>query len=173
MMKILSLIVFVILLVWSWHLVHSNTPLDFETHSGIQNKMMELIENTIRSKKPDSKDIDIIKIWTQNVGDHKIKATFTYRFNEPSGAEMVERLIEGEAVLSRDISDNPTVDKWVIQSLLTKGDNISFSEGSLVTSDNQSPDENLSTTKPQIPPPESPKIQNADGIKAEPPHEQK
>jgi len=86
---------------------------------------------------------------------------------------MVERLIEGEAVLSRDISDNPTVDKWVIQSLLTKGDNISFSEGSLVTTDNQTPDENLSTTKQQIPPVESPKIQNAEGLKAEPPHEQK
>ncbi len=173
MMKILSLIVFVILLVWSWHLVHSTTPLDFETHSGIQNKMMELIENTILSKKPNSKDIDIIKIWTQNAGDHKIKSTFTYRFNEPSGTEMVERVIEGEAILFRDISDNPTVDKWVIQSLLTKGDNISFSEGSLITTDNQSPDENLSTTKQQIPPPESPKIENTERIKTELPHEQK
>jgi hypothetical protein len=156
MMKILSLIVFVILLAWSWQLVHSTTPLDFETHSDIQNKMMELIENTIRSKKPDTKDIEIIKIWTQNAGEHKIKAQFTYRFTEPTGSESVERLIEGEAVLARDYSDNPTVDKWVIQSLHTKGDNISYSEGSLITPDNQEPDENPSTTQPQLPPAENP-----------------
>src|SRR5574343_449643 len=99
MMKILSLIVFVILLIWSWQLVHSTTPLDFETHSDIQNKMMDLIEKTIKSKKPDTKDIEIIKMWTQNAGEHKIKAQFSYKFTEPAGNENVERVIEGEAVL--------------------------------------------------------------------------
>lgn len=156
MMKILSLIVFVILLIWSWQLVHSTTPLDFETHSDIQNKMMELIENTIKSKKPDTKDIEIIKIWTQNAGDFKINAQFTYKFTEPAGNENVERIIEGEAVLARDYSDNPTVDKWVIQSLHTKGDNISYTEGSLITPDNQASDENPSTTQSQVPPSENP-----------------
>lgn len=156
MMKILSLIVFVILLIWSWQLVHSTTPLDFETHSDIQNKMMDLIEKTIKSKKPDTKDIEIIKMWTQNVGEHKIKAQFSYKFTEPAGNENVERVIEGEAVLARDYSDNPTVDKWVIQSLQTKGDNISYTEGSLITPDNQSADENPSTTQPQVPANENP-----------------
>jgi len=39
MMKILSLIVFVILLSWTWHVVHSSAPIEFETHSDIQQKI--------------------------------------------------------------------------------------------------------------------------------------
>ncbi|MCK6598973.1 MAG: hypothetical protein L6Q37_11465 [Bdellovibrionaceae bacterium] len=164
MMKILSLIVFVILLAWSWQVVHSTAPLDFETHSDIQAKMVELIENTIKSKKPDTKDIEIIKIWTRNSGDQKIIAQFNYKFSETSQGETVTRIIEGEAVLARDYSDNPTVDKWVIQSLQTKGDNISFTEGSLITPDNQEADENPSTTQAQVPPAEPLKAVEANKI---------
>ncbi|MBL7543113.1 MAG: hypothetical protein JNL11_04815 [Bdellovibrionaceae bacterium] len=157
MMKILSLIIFAILLSWTWHVVHSNSPIDFETHSDIQMKMKELIESTIKARKPDTKSVEIIKIWTQDIGDRKIKASFTYRFIETNAQnESTERVIDGEAVLSRDVSDNPSLDQWTVQSLLTKGDSISFSEGSVISPDNQSADENPSTTESQIPPLENP-----------------
>ncbi len=157
MMKILSLIVFVILLSWTWHVVHSTSPIDFETHSDIQQKMKELIETTIKSRKPDTKAIEVTKIWTQDVGDRKIKADFTYKFIETTAQnETTERIIEGSAVLFRDVSDNPSLDQWTVQSLSTIGDSISFSEGSTITPDNQSPDENPSSTQSQTPPTENP-----------------
>jgi hypothetical protein len=157
MMKILSLIVFVILLSWTWHVVHSTSPIDFETHSDIQAKMKELIESTIKSRKPDTKSVEIVKIWTQDLGDRKIQADFTYRFIETNAQnESTERMIEGEAVLVREASDNPSLDQWTVQSLKTLGDSISFNEGSTVTPDNQASDENPSTTQPQVPPAENP-----------------
>lgn len=157
MMKILSLVFFVILLSWTWHIVHSNSPVDFETHSDIQAKMKELIESTIKSKKPDTKSVEIVKIWTQDLGDRKIKANFSYKFIETNAQnESTERLIDGEAVLFRDISDNPSVDQWTVQSLQTKGDSISFNEGSTVNSGDPAADENPSTTQPQVPPTENP-----------------
>lgn len=159
MMKIISLIVFVILLSWTWHVVHSTSPVDFETHSDIQLKMTELIENTIKTKKPEAQEIKIIKMWTQEVAEKKIKAQFLYRFVEVSAdKERAERAIEGEAILVRDLSDNPTVDKWTIQSLLTKGDNINYTEGSVVTPDNQTPDENPSNSESKIPPSDNPMV---------------
>lgn len=157
MMKILSLIVFVILLSWTWHVVHSSSPIDFETHSDIQSKMKELIESTIKSRKPDTKSVEIIKIWTQDMGDRKIQADFTYRFIETNAQnESTERVIDGQAILFRDVSDNPSLDQWTVQSLVTKGDSISFNEGSTVSPDNQAPDENPSTTQSQNPPSENP-----------------
>lgn len=157
MMKILSLIVFVILLTWTWHVVHSSSPIDFETHSDIQSKMKELIESTIKSRKPDTKSVEIIKIWTRDIGDRKIQADFTYRFIETTSQnESTERVIDGQAVLFRDVSDNPSIDQWTVQSLVTKGDSISFNEGSTVSPGNQTPDENPSTTQPQTPPSENP-----------------
>ena len=157
MMKILSLIVFIVLLSWTWHIVHSSSPVDFETHSDIQSKMKELIEATIKSKKPDTKSVEIVKIWTQDLGDRKVKASFSYKFIETNAQnESTERLIDGEAILFRDISDNPSLDQWTLKSLTTKGDSISFNEGSVISSDNQTPDENPSMTKSQIPPTENP-----------------
>lgn len=157
MMKILSLIVFVILLSWTWHVVHSTSPIDFETHSDIQLKMKELIEATIKSRKPETKTIEVTKIWTQDVGDRKVRADFTYKFVETNAHnETTERVIDGTAILFRDVSDNPSLDQWTVQSLATKGDSISFSEGSVVSPDNQTPDENPSTTQSQTPPSENP-----------------
>ncbi len=157
MMKILSLIVFVILLSWTWHVVHSSSPIEFETHSDIQSKMKELIESTIKSRKPDTKSVEIVKIWTRDVGDRKIQADFTYRFIETNAQnESTERVIDGQAILFRDVSDNPSLDQWTVQSLITKGDSISFSEGSTVSPNNQADDENPSTTQPQAPPSENP-----------------
>ena len=157
MMKILSLVFFVTLLSWTWHVVHSNSPVDFETHTDIQAKMKELIESTIKSKKPDTKSVEIVKIWTQDLGDRKIKANFSYKFIETNAQnESTERLIDGEAVLFRDISDNPSIDQWTVQSLQTKGDSISFNEGSTVNSGNHAADENPSTTQSQVPPAENP-----------------
>jgi uncharacterized protein (DUF2147 family) len=157
MMKILSLIVFVILLSWTWHVVHSSSPIEFETHSDIQSKMKELIESTIKSRKPDTKSVEIVKIWTRDVGDRKIQADFTYRFIETTVQnESTERVIDGQAILFRDVSDNPSLDQWTVQSLATKGDSISFSEGSTVSPSNQTGDENPSTTQSQNPPSENP-----------------
>lgn len=156
-MKILSLIVFVVLLSWTWQVVHSSSPIGFETHTDIQAKMKELIESTIKSRKPDTKSVEIVKIWTQDLGDRKIKADFSYKFIETNAQnESTERLIAGEAVLFRDLSDNPSLDQWTVQSLTTKGDSISFNEGSVVSSNNQSPSENPSTTQSQIPQTENP-----------------
>lgn len=157
MMKILSLIVFAFLLTWTWHVVHTQSSIDFETHADIQMKMKDLISSAIKARKPDTKNIEIVKIWTQDLADKKIQANFTYKFSETSATnESSERLIEGEAILSREPSNNLAIDQWTIQSLKTKGDSISFNDGSTITPNNTTSDENPSTTDAKIPPQENP-----------------
>lgn len=144
MKKIISLIVFTAALIWSWNVIHSSSAVGFETHSAIQQKFAELIEKTIQSKKPEATSIEILKLWTENVGDRKVKAIFSYKFTEPASdknKEAFETVINGEAVLYRDLSDDPTVDKWTLQSLTTKDDNVNYIDGSVVTPDNSGEDE--------------------------------
>lgn len=133
MTKIISPIVLAVLLVWTWHTINAPSAIGFETHSGIQLKLIELIENTLQARKPEAKDLEVVKIWTSALGENKVQAIFAYRFSEPSeGGEMTKKTIQGEAVLHREPTEDATIDKWVLQSVKTQLEALSFSEGSTV-----------------------------------------
>lgn len=137
MKKIISPLVLVILMYWSWNMVHTPSAIGFETHSGVQLKLAELIGNTLIAKKPEAENLEIVKIWTSPLGENKIRAVFTYKFTEksqdPADSETAEKFIEGEAVLYREPTEDPTLDKWVLQSVRTQLESLNFNEGSVVS----------------------------------------
>lgn len=134
MKKIISLIVFIAALIWTWNIIHTSEAIGFETHSGIQMKLAELIKATFIEKKPQAKDLVIQRLWTETLSDNKVRAVFSYKFTEVSEkGESTEQSIEGEAILHRDLSDDANVDKWTLQSVKTTNDFLTFSEGSTVT----------------------------------------
>jgi len=133
MKKILSLVIFTAALVWTWNLIHSSSAIGFETHSGIQVKLAELIKATLAEKKPTAADIAVTRLWTEALNDNKVRAVFAYTFSETDeNGEKMEQIIEGEAVLHREPSQDGT-DLWALQSVRTTNDIVSFSEGSVVT----------------------------------------
>lgn len=134
MKKIVSLVVFIAAMVWTWNVIHTSQAIGFETHSGIQAKLAELIKNTLATKKPNAKDLEIVRLWTETLGDNKVRAVFAYKFMEPSeDNEALEQVIEGEALLYREPSDEANVDKWTLQSVKTTNDIVVFTEGSTIT----------------------------------------
>jgi hypothetical protein len=134
MKKIVSLIVFAVALIWTWNIIHNSQPIGFETHSGIQQKLAELIKQTIASKKPNAKDLQVTRLWTEPMTDNKVRAVFAYKFTEAAdGEEATEQSIEGEAILHREASDSTDVDNWTLQEVKTTNDVLIFSEGSKIT----------------------------------------
>jgi len=134
MKKIISLVVFIAALVWTWNAIHTSQAVGFETHSGIQMKLAELIQNTLTAKKPTAKDLAITRLWTETLNDNKVRAVFAYKFVEiAEDGEALEQIIEGEAVLHREPSENPNVDNWTLQSVKTTNDLVVFTEGSTIT----------------------------------------
>lgn len=134
MKKIVSLVIFIAALVWTWNVIHTSQAVGFETHSGIQVKLAELITQTLTAKKPNAKDLSISRLWTETLSDNKVRAVFAYKFTDISeDGEAMEQVIEGEAILYRDVSDQENVDKWVLQSVKTTNDMVVFTEGSTVT----------------------------------------
>jgi hypothetical protein len=134
MKKIVSLIIFTAALAWTWNIIHSTQAIGFETHSGIQEKLAEMIKQTVMAKKPNAKNFRISRLWTESLSETKVRAVFAYEFSETvDGNESTEQTVEGEAVLFREPKDETNMDKWVLQSVRTTNDTVTFSEGLVVT----------------------------------------
>ncbi len=141
MKKIVSLGVFIAALIWTWNVIHTSEAIGFETHSGIQMQLATIIQNTLTAKKPDAKDLVITRLWTESLGDNKVRAIFAFKFSEPViENEILEQVIEGEAILYRKPSEDPEVDQWELQSVKTTNDIVVFSEGSTITADGSDED---------------------------------
>jgi len=139
MKKIISLVIFIVVMVWTWNVIHTTPAIGFETHSGIQARLADLIRHTLAEKKPQAKDLTITRLWTEAINDNKVRAVFAYKFIEPSENGDAEQTIEGEAVLHREPSENNSVDKWTLQSVKTTNDTVTFSEGSVITPGDDNP----------------------------------
>ena len=134
MKKIISFLVFTAALIWTWNLIHSTAAIGFETHSGIQKEMAKLIAGTLAKYKPEAKDFNIKRLWTEPLGDNKVRVVFAYSYTEQNSEQGAsEQTVEGEAILHRGLSDSQDIDKWDLQSVKTTNDAVVFSEGSLVT----------------------------------------
>lgn len=134
MKKILSLLIFAVTLIWTWSLIHSSTNVGFETHSGIQQRLTEMIEASLKKARPEAQDLEIFKLWTETLSNNKVRAVFAYKFSDKAeNGEMVGQTVAGEAILYREPSDVENEDLWILQSVKTTNDNLVFAEGSLIS----------------------------------------
>ncbi|MBL7670787.1 MAG: hypothetical protein JNM39_09890 [Bdellovibrionaceae bacterium] len=161
MKKILSLIVFFTLLVWTWNVIHTTPAVGFETHTAIQEKILEMLTSTLQAKRPQAQQIEVVRLWTESLDDNKIRAVFSYNFQDKIGdgaptstptqtpapapdqtpiqmtEQMTEQTIDGEAILQRLASDDPSLDNWKLLEVKTTGDTVIFRDGSTITPDEQ------------------------------------
>lgn len=145
-MKYLSLILFTAALAWTWNLVHNDSDISFETHSGIQEKLALLISDTIVAKRPNATDILIEKVWTEVLSPEKVRAFFVYSFKDQSEeAGLVSTQIQGEGILERQADDGSGNDRWVLTKVQTSNDVIQFNEATIVTA---SPDGSETVDEP-------------------------
>lgn len=132
-MKYISLVLFVVALGWTWHLVHSESPVSFETHSGIQEKLAQLITDTIKAKRTGASDIVVQKIWTEVINKEKVKAFFVYSFKDSSESGVVSSEIRGEGLLEHQGLDEAGNDRWVLSKVQTSSDAIQFEDAMIIT----------------------------------------
>lgn len=139
MIKLVSFFIFIAAFVWTWGLFTSKNSIGIDVHAGIQSKLAILIQDSIKAKRPNSSHFSLQKIYTEKLDDNKIKAYFSYRYSDAlEEQEEVEQVMSGEAILSRGLSEDPKVQKWVIQSVKTDVNNLAFKEGLVITSDGKS-----------------------------------
>lgn len=133
MKKIIGLIVFVGALVWTWNVINTPSPISYETHVGIQTNFSQLLKNTVLQKRPTAKNINVTKIYTEPVADNKVKAIFAYTYTDgDANSGQILQSIEGEAMLHRDPKASADDDRWIVQSIKTTGDSITFEDGMII-----------------------------------------
>lgn len=146
MMKLVSFFIFVAAFVWTWSLLTTKSTIGIDIHAGIQSKLAILIQEAIKAKRPNSTNFELNKIYTEKIDDNKIKAYFAYKFVDTlEDLEKSEQTISGQAILNRSLSEDPNVQKWVIQSVKTDSNAIEFKEGLVISSDEND------TVKPIVP----------------------
>ena len=133
--SLLAIVAFTLAMVWTWNVIHAEAAVAFETHSGIQERLTTLIEDSIKTQKPSASDFSLNKIWTEVIADNKVKVTFAYTYRENGEAGPVTTSIKGEGVLERQPSDGSVFDRWTLTSVVANSDALVFEEGLVVTPD--------------------------------------
>jgi hypothetical protein len=160
MKKIVSPIVLVILLVWTWHTIHTPPVIDFKTHNDIQMEIKKFVLTELQAKKPNFTDLKFTKVWTTTLSENKIKVNFNYFFTEPDteGGTVTTSLVR-TAVIHREIGEDPTLISWKVQSVAAPLDAINFSEGATIYPENeggsQTPEKTEPVANPAAQPPET------------------
>lgn len=139
MIKIFSFVLFASALIWTWWLFNSPSQMGTDVHAGIQSKLTILIEETIKAKRPSMTSFRLNKMYTEKMDDGKVKAHFSYQFDE----DQTTQTISGDAILTKALSEDADVQKWVLQSVNTGGDVVEFKDGLTISSDG--------TTSPEVP----------------------
>ncbi|MFN3696127.1 MAG: hypothetical protein ACK4VO_01705 [Pseudobdellovibrio sp.] len=141
MVKIVSLLVFIVSFVWTWNLFTTPNKMGIEIHAGIQSQLSELIEDTLKSRKPYVSNFKLLKMYTEKIDDQKIKAVFSYSFDEAQSetdsAGQTTQTISGEATLTKGLSETKGLQKWNIQSVKSDNQNLFFKDGSILKADGQ------------------------------------
>ena len=135
-MKYLSVLVFAVFLSSTWYIINSEAAIPLETHIGIQEKIGQLIFDTIKAKKPGAEDIQIQQLWTEPFGPGKpirVKAHYSYRFTEPSSEGKINTQIEGESILEKQPDDDSGFDRWKLTAIKTNNDAVSFEQALVIT----------------------------------------
>lgn len=127
MAKIVSLIVFIFALSWTWFQFRKVDSVSVEVHAAVQSKLQLLIEETIKSKIPDIQNFRFLKMYSEKVDENKLKATFSYEFDDPT--QKTKQRISGDAFLIRALSEDPNLKKWTLQRVVTGQETIEFEEG--------------------------------------------
>jgi len=136
MIKIVSFVVFIAAFIVSWFLFNSPSNISQATHAGIQSKLMQLIEETIKTAKPNSIYFEILNIYTQKIDDNQVSAHFSYKYTDQlEDKESVNQTLSGIAILYRVLSENTHDDKWIVKSINTNNPIIEFQQGLVINSE--------------------------------------
>lgn len=127
-MKYLSVFFLVTIMVCTWKTSQSKSDIPFDVHATIQSELETFIKDYITSELPSAKDIRFNRIWTEELADHRLKATFEYSFSDSAATDTPKATLGGVAILSRNPSENDVDAGWGLDEVQINNEVIEFKE---------------------------------------------
>lgn len=133
MKKIISLVILTVSLIWSWNLIHSSPSVSFETHAIIQQRLAEIIEQSVLKHRPEAQNFNLVRLWTEANNHHKVTAHFTYQFQDGETESKTQQTVSGEAFLVKTSAEGTSQENWRVERVSTASNALDFEEGVLIT----------------------------------------
>ncbi len=142
-MRYLSLIVIVFFMWWSWSATKNPNLIPEDTHVGIQEDLKRVITEYVKDNLPNVKEVKFNKFWTQTLEENRVKAVFSYTFDDDgtdqTGATATSKSaatvgVAGYAILNHSKQENSEYDVWSLDELNVENNHIIFKDGSAVVS---------------------------------------
>ena len=131
--RILSGLLFCAFLVSTWFVFHRKPTYPEELHISLQNQLKEIIKEALIRQKPQARNFQFQKIWTQSTNKQdQISAHFKYSFDDETGANLV---IEGQALMNRKTLGSSTEHElWSVDHIEANNTKLDFKEPVLLFS---------------------------------------
>jgi hypothetical protein len=132
-MRYLSLVFIIFLMWWSWSVAKAPNLIPEDIHVGIQEDLKRVITDYIKDNLPDVSEVKFQKFWTETLRENKVKATFSYTFEQDSKDKPAASIgIAGYAILNHSKEQNSTYDIWSLDELNVENNHIVFKDGSSI-----------------------------------------
>ena len=130
-MKYISVLIFVLLMVWTWSVSQRPSTVELREHKQVEANLEEFIRNAIVKQLPNVKDIIFRQLFTETVTPgQELNAFFRYDLIAPTrGGDTTSQLIDGSVNLkSTDNGQN-----WVIANHQVTKQILTFDQGSRIS----------------------------------------
>jgi hypothetical protein len=133
-MKFIGLAVFLIALKWTWSMALTEPVVDARTHVQVQNELRGIIAQVIAQLRPSATQLKFNSIWTEELGDNRLKAHFNYSFkDQDESGEEVDQTEEGFGILNRmKEEDNPNANAWSLDEVTVSQEVIDFKKSIVI-----------------------------------------
>ncbi len=125
---------------WSWSKAKTPNLIAEDTHIGIQDDLKRVITDYVKDNLPGVKEVKFNKFWTQTIDENRVKAVFSYTFDDDGHAEGQEHPaatigVAGSAILNHSKQENSEYDLWSLDELNVENNHIIFKDGSAIVAD--------------------------------------
>ena len=111
-------------------MVQSDQKVPEIIHAEIQDDLKQTIADYVYQKLPNVKNIKFSNIWSESLGENKIKAHFKYSFDEDSSeVGKSENLIDGFAILNKSDQTDEGATVWSLDEIQILNNHVTFEEG--------------------------------------------
>ncbi len=135
-MKIVSFLVVLFCLVWTWSFVHSENAIQLESHQAIEQQLVDIVIQKIQAIKPDATEVLVERIWSEVIDAKTVKAHFIYSFKDASGAASK---VQASGMVKKT-AESPTEEKWSFSNIKTDQDSVVFEDMEIVSRPDSQPD---------------------------------
>jgi hypothetical protein len=128
---------------WSWKASKTPNLVSEDTHIGIQEDLKRVITEYVKENLPNVKEVHFEKFWTQTLEANRVKAVFSYTFDDDNSTEekadnAPEKKasatvgVAGFAILNHSKQEDSDYDLWSLDELNVENNHIIFKDGTAI-----------------------------------------